>query len=107
MLSQAHKTYWSQWNRLTISEGILYRKWEDTHSSEITQQYILPADYRNQILTRLHNDLSAGHLGFNHTVARVRHRFYWAGYTKFIEDGVSVAQNVKRGTNLPGKIEVK
>ena len=69
-LSQAHKTSWSPWIRLihVVSEGILYRKWEDTNTSEITQQYIVPAEYCNQILTRLQiADLSAGHLGFNST----------------------------------------
>ncbi|VDI47101.1 Hypothetical predicted protein [Mytilus galloprovincialis] len=37
-LSQHHKTYWSQWERLTVVEGILYRKWENTTTNDINLQ---------------------------------------------------------------------
>ncbi|CAG2235842.1 unnamed protein product [Mytilus edulis] len=84
-LSQHHKTYWSQWERLTVVEGILYRKWENTTTNDINLQYVLPCADRNRVLLLLHNDQLGGHLGFKRTIARIRHRFYWAGYTSFVE----------------------
>ena len=84
-LSQAHKTYWSQYDRPVSQDGILYRKWINITTNETNLQYILPNTYRNQVLLLLHNDQLAGHLGFKRTLARVKHRFYWAGYHVFIE----------------------
>ena len=84
-LSKVHKTYWGQWDRLVVVEGVLYRKWTNTTTNEVTMQYILPNLYRNQVLELLHNDQLAGHLGFKRTLARVKHRFYWASYTMFVE----------------------
>lgn len=80
-----HKTYWGQWDRLVVVEGVLYRKWTNTTTNEITMLYILPNLYRKQVLELLHNDQLAGHLGFKRTLARVKHRFYWASYTMFVE----------------------
>lgn len=84
-LSRDHKTYWGQWDRLTVMDGVLYRKWINLTTEETTLQYILPSVYRNQVLLLLHNDQFAGHLGLKRTLARVRFRFYWAGYHVFIE----------------------
>ena len=84
-LSQTYKTYWGQWNRLEVKDGILYRKWLNVTTDEINLQYVLPNAYRHQVLTLLHNDQLAGHLGITRTLARVRHRFYWAGYHSSIE----------------------
>ncbi|CAC5421618.1 Retrovirus-related Pol polyprotein from transposon 17.6 [Mytilus coruscus] len=84
-LSQHHKTYWSQWDRLTVVDGILYRKWENTTTNDINLQYVLPSADRNRVLLLLHNDQLGGHLGFKRTIARIRHRFYWAGYASFVE----------------------
>ncbi|CAC5393395.1 unnamed protein product [Mytilus coruscus] len=47
-LSQHHKTYWSQWDRLTVVDGILYRKWENTTTNDINLQYVLPSADRNR-----------------------------------------------------------
>ncbi|CAC5425553.1 unnamed protein product [Mytilus coruscus] len=83
--SQHHKTYWSQWDRLIVVDGILYRKWENTTTNDENLQYVLPSADRNRVLLLLHNDQLGGHLGFKRTIARIRHRFYWAGYTNFVE----------------------
>jgi hypothetical protein len=72
-------------NRLTNVNGILYRKWLDTTTDEVTLQYVLPDKYKTSVLQLLHDDKLAGHLGIKRTIARVRHRFYWVGYTKYID----------------------
>lgn len=85
-LSQTLKTYWSQFDRLVLNDEILYRKWVlDTSGNDTNFQYVLPNVYRNQVLSLLHNDPLAGHLGIKRTMARVRCRFYWAGYNLTVE----------------------
>ena len=39
----------------------------------------LPADIRNKVLQELHAAPTAGHLGMNKTLSKVRIRFYWVG----------------------------
>ena len=66
-LNKTHKAYWNQWDRLTIIEGILYRKWTNIDSEDETLQYVLPTIFKNQVLESLHNDPLAGHLGIKRT----------------------------------------
>lgn len=84
-LSKDHKSYWSQWDRLVLKEGVLYRQWVDNTTGEIKLQYVLPIVFRDEVLQLLHNDQTAGHLAYKRTMSRVRPRFYWAGYTLFTE----------------------
>ncbi|CAC5398215.1 unnamed protein product [Mytilus coruscus] len=62
-----------------------YRKWENTTTNDENLQYVLPSADRNSVLLLLHNDKLAGHLGFKSTIARIRQRLYWAGYTHFVD----------------------
>ena len=82
-LSQDYKTYWAQYERVEVINGILYCKWVTTSNySEYQYQFVLPIAYRNQVLTMLHIDQLAG---VNVTLAGVRDRFYWASYNIFVE----------------------
>ena len=52
--------------------------------------YLAIADYRQlylktEILTLLHENACAGNFGISKTIARIRGRFYWVGYT---DDGI-------------------
>ena len=84
-LDKTHKAYWAQWDRFTIVNGILYRKWINTTTSDHLLQYVLPSCFRNEVLKALHDDPLAGHMGVKRTIARVRYRFYWVGYQAFVE----------------------
>jgi transposase InsO family protein len=69
---------------LVVINETLHRKWLPT-STDTNFQYVLPSTYRNQVLTLLHNDQLAGHLGFKLTLARVKDRFYWASLHLSVE----------------------
>ena len=77
-LSGHIKTYWAQWDRLVLHDGILYRKWWQTNSRDPTYQMVAPLALRELIMDQLHN--KQGHLGVKRTIARLRRRFYWTGY---------------------------
>lgn len=40
---------------------------------------VIPQHLRQEVLQHLHDDPTAGHLGFLKTCTRVRHRFFWPG----------------------------
>jgi hypothetical protein len=86
------KTLRAQWSRLIVSDGVLYRTWEDTVPSQPHDhphlQLVLPTVLRSAIMKELHNRRIMGHLGVARTVARVKRRFYWPSYKADIEGGV-------------------
>ena len=74
------KHYWSQWDRLKIIKGVLYREWYKTQGGPPTHQLVLPEIWRTEVLTLLHDNICAGHMGLHRTLARLRARFYWVGF---------------------------
>ena len=80
------KTYWAQWSRLVLNNGVLCRKYFDTKTDTHFLQIILPKSLRDKILTQLHDHVTAGHLGTAKTIEKVKCRFYWYQYKEFIEN---------------------
>lgn len=80
------KTLWSQWQRLEFKNGVLHRRWEDDTGKRISWQVIVPEIYRADILKSLHDAVTAGHLGVNKTLSRIRERFYWPGVGSSVKD---------------------
>ena len=65
------------------ANGVLWRKW----SSEVSQlQLLVPKPGREQLFLAYHASLIGGHLGRNHTLARLSHRFYWSGMADDVGD---------------------
>ena len=73
------KHYWAKWDRLHLKDGVLYRCWESHCGKEATWQLVVPATLRADILQLLHNSKTAGHLGTNKILAKVRGLFNWRG----------------------------
>ena len=80
------KTYWSQWDRLSLRNSVLCRRWESETGDEVCWQFVIPSNSRKDILHELHTMETAGHLGINKTLERVKDRFYWPGCTKDVKD---------------------
>ena len=84
--SKPIKSYWSQWDRLSLRNGVLCRRWESEAGDEIRWQLVIPSNLRDEILHELHTTETAGHLGVNKTLQRVKGGFYWPGCTKDVKD---------------------
>lgn len=83
-LGSEPKHYWSQWDRLKLINGVLYREWYETQGGPSTLQFVLPEVWRAEIMTLLHDNICSGHMGIHRTIARVRARFYWVGFKEDI-----------------------
>ena len=57
------KALWSKWDQLEIRDEVLYRKHLYSPGSITTMQILVPRHMESQILTTLHDDPAAGHLG--------------------------------------------
>lgn len=75
--SSALKTLWRQWDRLEMHAGMLYRKWIDGDQHNSTLQLVVPDSKKLQVLKLSHDIPSAGHLGVDKTLDKVRQSFYW------------------------------
>ena len=82
-------SYWSQWGRLLLRDGLVLRHWENEKTGqEIYQQICLPESFVPQVLHVLHNSPSAGHIGVSKTLEKVRRRFYWHGMREDVENHI-------------------
>ena len=72
------QTLWTQRQYLLLKDGILYRKWEDVPGRGLNKrlQLVLPKEMAAEILSKLHNSSTAGHLGVRKTLEKVQSRFY-------------------------------
>ena len=96
------KQYWSQWDRLKIINGVLYREWYETKGGPPVFQLVLPQIWRAEIMSLLHDNVCAGHLGIHRTIARVRGRFYWGGFKETIINKCNTC-HACQARNMPTK----
>ena len=80
------KSYWSQWDRLSLNDGILYRRWEEDNGKGFTWQLVVPRSLTTNILQELHNSKTAGHLGVTKTLGRIKQRYYWHRCSQDVKD---------------------
>lgn len=83
--SRVVKVYWSQWDRIKLTNAILYRDCISKTKGEISQ-LLLPACWQDEVLRMLHDDPTAGHFGQHRTMARVSRRFYWVDYKYIVAE---------------------
>lgn len=69
------KPYKQVWGALFVREGVLCLQSTDYDTNEIIWRKVVPLTLVHEILTYLHNDKTAGHLGIDKLTAKVRSRF--------------------------------
>ena len=88
------QSLWTQRRYLLLKDGILYRRWEDVPGKGLHKklQLVLPQQLVTEVLTKLHNATTGGHLGAKKTLERVRTRFYWVGQRRDVEEWCKTCQ---------------
>jgi hypothetical protein len=71
---------WSQFESLTLVDGLLYRKFEDEAGNVKYLQLCLPSKLVPDVLEISHNIPTSGHLGAQKMYEGIRRRFYWKGW---------------------------
>ena len=61
-------------------DGILCRKFEPTNGLLAHLQQIVPPSLVTEVITSLHNSMTAGKLGAYKTLEKIRQRYYWPGF---------------------------
>ena len=69
-----------------ISDEILYRrvrgKYDDSVDGGYIDQIVVPAKFRDMILSEAHDNVLQGHLGITKTLSRILNNFYWPSIKK-------------------------
>ena len=73
--SPATKTYWSQWKRLYIRDGVLVRRFYCLDDTQFYPQVVLPRTFRPDIMRQMHEGQVGGHFGVERTVVRLQTRY--------------------------------
>ena len=77
------KTFWRMWDRLLLDSNVLYRTWYE--GEECRRQIVVPDSQRSEVLRYFHDIPSAGHLGAEKMLNKVRQTFYWPGMKADVE----------------------
>ena len=82
------RTYHKHLDRLQLTNGILYRKFFDDVGKISNLQVWIPKQLRDEVISRLHNSPTGGHIGIVRTAKEFRKRFYFPGFSEFLIDYV-------------------
>ena len=74
----------SVFDQMEIKDDILMVQLKREETANVVT--LLPRVYRDTVLTMLHNDRTAGHLGVARTKERVLERFYWPTVEKDVRE---------------------
>ena len=55
------KTYWNQWELLTVKKGVLVKRWESNDSKVVKWLIVLPRCLRNRVMDELHSSRRRAH----------------------------------------------
>jgi transposase InsO family protein len=80
-LPESAKSLWRQWQRLSLREGVLMRRFEEADGRRSFEQLIIPRQMRAEFLSSVHSGVAGGHFGRHRTELAVKARAYWPGWT--------------------------
>lgn len=92
---RAHETvtvmrYIKHWEKLFLSNGILYRRSRDQVTKFKRHQYVVPDSLKAVVLRGVHED--AGHQGQSRSLGLARQRFFWLNLDRDVRDHVRNCQ---------------
>lgn len=80
--SSTTKALWQQWERLSMRNGALYRRFETLPGKSFVWQLIIPFQLRKEVFDLIHEGVTGGHMGRRRTGIQLQRRAYWPGWTE-------------------------
>lgn len=74
------KIYWSQWTRLIVREGVVFRQMFDNRGRPDGLQLLVPICLRSEMIDFVHCGLTGSHVGIAKTMYQVLRRGWWRGW---------------------------
>ena len=80
------RKYYKHLTRLQMQKGVLVRQFFDDVGKISHYQICVPKHLRKEVVYRIHNSPTGGHLGIVRTAKEFRQRFHFPGFTEFLTD---------------------
>jgi hypothetical protein len=77
-------------NKIALKDGTLF-KYRQT-ATKVELRACAPASLKDDVLLSLHNDISAGHMGYRKTLDRIKKRLFWP---RMAQDAYQYVRSVK------------
>jgi len=71
----------AQWERFSVREGVLNRRYWGNGDRADSWQVVLPVCYREEAMESAHQSVSGGHMGVRKTQSKLAMTAYWVGWT--------------------------
>ena len=97
---------WQMYNQLGslyIQDAILCRKFEPTDGRLAYLQQIVPPSLVTEIITSLHNSVTAGQLGAYKIVEKSSQRYYWPGFKTDVKHHIFRCDKCQKRSGPPQK----
>jgi len=78
-LPEMAKSFWRQYERLSLADGVLVKRFEEADGRHAWRQVVLPRTLRAEFLRGVHAGVGGGHFGRRRTELAVRAKAYWVG----------------------------
>ena len=97
------KYYWIHKNQLLLKDDVLFYKWQFPSQDKLL--FVVPTSLRRDVLNATHDSKSAGHLGFQKTLCRLKSSFIWRGMSKDCQTYVSSCNicSINKKANIKAK----
>ena len=92
-----------QFGSLYIRDGILFPNFEPTDGHLAYFQQIVSPSLVTEIITSLHNSVTAGFLGAYKTLEKIRQRSYWPGFKTDVRHHILRCDKCQKQSCLPQK----
>ena len=94
---------YNQLSSLYIQGDVLCRKFEPTNGRRAYLQQIVPPSLVTEVITSLHNSLTAGHLAAYKTLKKFRQRYYWPGFKTDVKHHILRCDKCQKRAGPPQK----
>ena len=97
---------WQMYNQLGslyIQDGIPCRKFEPTDGRLAYLQRVVPSSPVTDVITSLHNSVTAGHLGAYKIFEKIRQRYYWPGSKTDVKHHITRCDKCQERSGPPQK----
>ena len=99
----ALRKFRKQFPRLIIQDKVLYRLFYDDQGKVQHKQFCVPKSLWREVIYRLHNSPTAGHMGINKTVEVFRKRFYFPNFTEYLTSTIQNCLQCLQLKRVPSK----
>ena len=94
---------YNQLDSLYIQNGILCFKFEPTNGRLAYLQQIVPPPLVTEVITSIHNSVTAGHLGAFKALKKIRQRYYWPGSKADVKHHILRCDKCQKRSGPPQK----